>query len=123
MKAAKQFGWSKTELIANIAANVHENIALASEEDVCCLAVKEKKKSGMKQKVLRMIERKSNASCKVFCVVFGCKEMWKYVIRCRGGPLGYCDREHKELIRKTNYHYFCMSDFRLASWKRGHIYY
>ena len=24
MKAAKQFGWSKTELIANIAANVHE---------------------------------------------------------------------------------------------------
>ena len=35
MKAAKQFGWSKTELIANIAANAHDNIVLAIEEEVC----------------------------------------------------------------------------------------
>ena len=33
MKAAKQFGWSKTELIANIAANTHENIVLDIEEE------------------------------------------------------------------------------------------
>lgn len=32
MKAAKQYGWSKTELIANIATNAHESIALAIEE-------------------------------------------------------------------------------------------
>lgn len=33
MKATKQFGWSKTELIANIAANTHENIVLDIEEE------------------------------------------------------------------------------------------
>ena len=33
LKAVKQLGWSKTELIANIAANAHENIVLAIEED------------------------------------------------------------------------------------------
>ena len=36
MKAAEQFGWSKTELIANIAANAHENTVLAIEDGVCC---------------------------------------------------------------------------------------
>ena len=35
MKAAEQFGWSKTELIANIEMNAHENIILAIEEEVC----------------------------------------------------------------------------------------
>ena len=35
MNAAAQFGWSKTELIANIAANAHANIVLAIEEEVC----------------------------------------------------------------------------------------
>ena len=33
MKAAEQFGWSKTELIANIAANTHEEIVLAIEDE------------------------------------------------------------------------------------------
>lgn len=33
LKAAKQFGWSKAELIANIAANTHENIVLDIEEE------------------------------------------------------------------------------------------
>ena len=32
MKATKQLGWSKTELIANIAANAHEDIVLADYE-------------------------------------------------------------------------------------------
>ena len=32
MKAAKQFGWSKTELISNISAKAHEDIVLPSEE-------------------------------------------------------------------------------------------
>lgn len=49
MKAAKQFGWSKTELIANIAANVHENIVLAIEEDVSSIVEQAKKQIGFKQ--------------------------------------------------------------------------
>ena len=35
LRAAKQFGWSKTELIANIAAKAHENIILEIDEEVC----------------------------------------------------------------------------------------
>ena len=43
MKAAEQFGWSKTELIANIAANAHENIVLSIEEEVCPIMAQEEK--------------------------------------------------------------------------------
>lgn len=35
MKAAEHFGWSKTELIANIAANAHENTILNIEDEIC----------------------------------------------------------------------------------------
>ena len=45
MKAAKQFGWSKTELIINIAANAHENIVLAIENEVCQNEGQKQKKS------------------------------------------------------------------------------
>ena len=45
MKAAEQFGWSKTELIANIAANAHENIVLAIEEEVCYIVEQENKQA------------------------------------------------------------------------------
>ena len=49
MKAVKQFDWSKTELIANIAANVHENIVLVIEEEMCYIVEEEKQtKSNMK---------------------------------------------------------------------------
>lgn len=43
MKAAEQFGWSKTELIANIAANAHENVVLAIENEVSYIAEREEK--------------------------------------------------------------------------------
>ena len=49
MKAVKQFGWSKTELIANIVAKAHENIVLTIEEDVCHVADQTKKQSDFKQ--------------------------------------------------------------------------
>ena len=42
MKAAKKFGWSKMELITNIAENVHDVIALAVDGDT--QAVKDNKK-------------------------------------------------------------------------------
>ena len=45
LKAAMQFGWSKTELIANIAANAHANIFLAIEEEVCYIVEQEKKQT------------------------------------------------------------------------------
>lgn len=35
MKAAKQFGWSKMELIANIEAKAHENTTFDIDEEVC----------------------------------------------------------------------------------------
>lgn len=35
IKAAKRFGWSKTELIANIAEKVYENIVLDFDTEMC----------------------------------------------------------------------------------------
>ena len=35
MKAVKQVGWSKAELITNIESGVHENITLEIDEEVC----------------------------------------------------------------------------------------
>ena len=51
MKAAKQFNWSKTELMANIVANAHENIVLAIEDEVCYSVEQEEKQAEFKQKV------------------------------------------------------------------------
>ena len=45
MKAAEQFGWSKTGLIANIAANAHENVVLAIEKEMCCIVEQEEKQT------------------------------------------------------------------------------
>ena len=45
MKAVKQFDWSKTELIANIAAKAQENIVLAIEEEVCYIVKQEEKQT------------------------------------------------------------------------------
>lgn len=35
MKAAGQFGWSKSELIASIAAKLHESTTLSIDEKIC----------------------------------------------------------------------------------------
>lgn len=45
MKAAEQFGWSKTELIASIAANAHENVVLAIEKEMCYIVEQEEKQT------------------------------------------------------------------------------
>lgn len=44
LNATKQFGWSKMELTDKIAANAHEEIVLAIEEDVCYIEEQEKQK-------------------------------------------------------------------------------
>ena len=51
MKAAKQFGWSKIELIANIAENAHENIVLAIENEVCYIVEQEEKQAAPRMEV------------------------------------------------------------------------
>lgn len=51
LKAAKQFGWSKAELTEKIAANVHEEIVLAIEEDVCYIEEQEKQKATSENEV------------------------------------------------------------------------
>jgi len=45
IRAAKQLEWTKTELIANIAAKAHENIVLAIEEEMCYIVEDEEKKA------------------------------------------------------------------------------
>lgn len=45
IRAAKEFEWSKIELIANIAANAHENIVLAIKEEVCYIVEQEEKQA------------------------------------------------------------------------------
>lgn len=45
MKAAEQFGWSKTELTANIAANAYERIVLAIEEELFQIEKQEKEQT------------------------------------------------------------------------------
>ncbi len=42
MKAVEQFGWSKTELIANISARIHESLALAEDVDAQDTSIKNK---------------------------------------------------------------------------------
>ena len=61
MKAAMQFGWSKTELISNIADNAHENIVLAIEEEVCYIVEQEEKQAESKLDVAVDIK---NTICK-----------------------------------------------------------
>lgn len=46
IRAAKEFEWSKIELIANIAAKAYENIDLAIEEEMCYIMKKEEKQNG-----------------------------------------------------------------------------
>ena len=52
LKAAKQFGWSKTNLIVNIEAKAHENIVLAIEEEVCYIDEQEKKTTTSDKEVI-----------------------------------------------------------------------
>ena len=56
MKAAKQFDWSKTELIANIAENAHENIVLAIENEVCYTVEQEEKQAVLQKEAPAVIK-------------------------------------------------------------------
>lgn len=80
MKALKQFDWSKTELIAQIAAHAHEEIALAIEEEVCYVESQEKhidKNYGVtkaiKNNLQQLIQR-----CRRLCVKGG-RRRWRTI--------------------------------------------
>lgn len=55
IKAACRFGWSKAELIANIADNVHENIVLTVEENECYIVEQEEKQTESEMNVVSKI--------------------------------------------------------------------
>lgn len=74
LKAAKQFDWSKTELIACILANAHESVDLAMDEDLYNMDIK----NGALVKY----------SVRTICIFVRCKEILKIAIRCRGRPGG-----------------------------------
>ena len=56
MKAAKQFDWSKTELIANITENAHENIVLAIEDEMCYTVAQEEKQAVLQKEAPAVIK-------------------------------------------------------------------
>ncbi len=70
MKAAEQFDWSKTELINNIAANAHENIVLAIEEEMCYI-VDEEEKQADSMKELPVVIKKA-----IHQVIRGIRKWW-----------------------------------------------
>ena len=47
MKAAEQFGWSKTELISNITSDAHESIVLDTKNEVSRIERQEKEQSDL----------------------------------------------------------------------------
>lgn len=80
MKAAKQFGWSKTELIAQIAAHAHEEIVLAIEEEVCYVECKEKhidKTYGV-TKTIKYNLQQLTLRCRRLCVKGG-RRRWRTI--------------------------------------------
>ena len=81
MKAAEKYGWSKTELTANIATNAHEEIVLAIEEEACYVERQEKEinkiygavkiiKNNLQQLIMR---------CRRLCVKGG-RRRWRTML-------------------------------------------
>ena len=80
MKAAAQFGWSKTELIAKIAAHAHEELVLAIEEEVCYVECQEKKnnKTYGVTKILKNNLQQLILRCRRLCVKGG-RRRWRTI--------------------------------------------
>lgn len=75
LKAVKQFGWSKAELIEKIATNAHEMIVLAIDEKVCYIERREKASDQEKPDELLCKENKiRHLIQKVRCRVYPKKE-------------------------------------------------
>lgn len=89
MKAAEQFGWSKTELIAMIASAVHLEIVLDNEEEICDNSISENEisfthdRSGvqlfLEQFVRRVVQQRCRGRPQWYPLSeYGsCKEIWE----------------------------------------------
>lgn len=85
MKAAKLFGWSKTELIAMITSEVHLEIVLDNEEEVC--------NNGNSEKDISYIPVENDVQ------LFLAQLVWCAVQqRCRGSPPWYPLSEYGSCI-------------------------
>ena len=84
MKAAEQFGWSKTDLIANIAANAHENIVLAIEDEVCYIVNQEEKQTKSYRDafvdIMNMIRQSVRRSRKQWLIWKGGRRRWRTML-------------------------------------------
>lgn len=67
MKAAKQFEWSKAELIAYISVNAHESVDLAMDENLYNMDIKN--------------GSLVNHNVSTFCIFLRSKEVLKIAIR------------------------------------------
>jgi hypothetical protein len=77
MKAAKQFGWSKTELIANIAEKAHERIVLSTEDDTCNVLKREKKWTESKKEIKDTIQQLGQRIRKWRLICRGHRRRWR----------------------------------------------
>ena len=77
MKAAKQFGWSKTELIANIAEKAHERIVLSTEDDTCNVLKREKKWTESKKEIKGTIQQLGQRIRKWRLICRGHRRRWR----------------------------------------------
>lgn len=84
MKAAKQFDWSKTELIANITTNAHENIILAIEEEMCYIVNQEVKQTESYRDafvdIMNMIRQSVRRSRKRWLIWKGGGRRWRTML-------------------------------------------
>ena len=83
MKSAKQFGWSKTELIANIADNIHEKIVIAVFKEACSVAEKDNKSE--KEVNARALHQSERIAYQIQMIRW--RFMIKHVRRRRCSPL------------------------------------
>lgn len=77
MKAAKQFDWSKTELIANIAEKAHERIVLSTEDDTCNVLKREKKWTESKKEIKDTIQQLGQRIRKWRLICRGHRRRWR----------------------------------------------
>lgn len=91
MKATKQFGWSKTELISNIAENTHENIVLSIEDEVCYIVEKEEKQ------VAPLMEAPAPIKSVVHQTIWRIRKWW---LIWKGGRRQWCTMQRGITMRK-----------------------
>lgn len=77
MKAAEQFGWSKTELIASIIENAHENIILETEEETYNLEKREKRWDESNKEIKNTIQQLGQRIRKWWQIWRGHRRRWR----------------------------------------------